>query len=177
MPTRSAGLLLYRFQARPPSDPGLGGRGGPVLEVLLVHPGGPYWSRRDDGWWSIPKGEVGEGEDDLDAAEREFAEELGVPAPPGPRTPLGEVVQAGGKRVRAWAVAAELDVSAIDGGTFTIEWPPRSGRMRAFPEIDAAAWYDLDTAERKLLGGQLPLLERLVDAVASGNLPPPDAGR
>ncbi len=161
MPKQSAGLLVYRHR-----------QAGPVarrdrdLEVLLVHPGGPYWSRRDDGWWSVPKGEVDEGEDALAAAEREFAEELGVSAPRGPRTALGVVVQAAGKRVHAWAVAGDLDVSAVAGGTFELEWPPRSGNLRRFPEVDRAAWYTLEEARVKLLPGQVPLLDRLVDALA-----------
>lgn len=162
MPKQSAGLLIYR--ARP------AGRGAGHIEVLLVHPGGPYWARRDDGWWTIPKGEVDDGEDHLAAAEREFVEELGFPAPPGPRTPLGEVVQAGGKHVRAWAVAGDLDVTSIAGGTFDLEWPPRSGAVRAFPEVDRAAWYVLDEARVKLLPGQVPLLDRLVREV--GGAPP-----
>jgi predicted NUDIX family NTP pyrophosphohydrolase len=159
---RSAGLLVYRRQSGGNADE----RPGGALEVLLVHPGGPYWAGRDDGWWSIPKGEVADGEDELAAAEREFVEELGVAVPPGPRTPLGEVVQRAGKRVRAWAVAGDLDASAIDGGTFELEWPPRSGNLRRFPEVDRAAWYTLEEARVKLLPGQLPLLERLAGAVA-----------
>lgn len=141
------------------------------LEVLLVHPGGPHWSRRDDGWWTIPKGEVDAGEDGLAAAEREFAEELGIRPPGGPRISLGEVVQAGGKHVQAWAVAGDLDVSTIEGGTFELEWPPRSGKLRAFPEVDRATWYDLDTARTKLLSGQLPLLDRLVAELLRGDPP------
>ncbi|MDA8310643.1 MAG: NUDIX domain-containing protein [Actinomycetota bacterium] len=174
MPTQSAGLLVYRLSPRT----GAGGRSpGPQLEVLLVHPGGPYWRRRDDGSWSIPKGEVEAGEDSLAAAEREFAEELGVTPPSGPRLALGEVVQAGGKRVRAWAVAGDLDVSAIRSDTFSIEWPPATGTLRSFPEVDRAAWYDLDAARRKLLPGQLPLLDRLVVAVAADTPPPPRTAR
>lgn len=146
----SAGLLVCRAS----------GRAGPV-QVLLVHPGGPYWARRDEGWWSIPKGEVEDGEDPLAAAEREFAEELGIAPPPGRRLPLGEVVQAGGKRVRAWAVAGDLDAASIVSGTFEMEWPPRSGRRRTFPEIDRAEWFGLPEARTKLLRGQLPFLDRL----------------
>jgi len=189
VPKRSAGLLLYRAsrqdsQRDPQRDdrrPDVGpeqGTGAPAaFEVLLVHPGGPYWTRRDDGWWSIPKGEVADGEDALAAAEREFLEELGSPAPRGQRLPLGEVVQAGGKRVLAWAVCGDLDVSTVRSGTFDLEWPPRSGRRRAFPEVDRAAWYGLDTAVVKLLPGQVPLLERLVAAVVpAGSQPPGAAG-
>ena len=176
VPPRSAGLLLYRLVDRPRrghAQERAEERAG-ALEVLLVHPGGPYWARRDEGWWTIPKGEIDEGEDELVAAEREFSEELGLAAPPGPRTPLGEVVQAGGKRVRAWAVAGDLDVSAVESGTFELEWPPRSGTLRTFPEIDRAAWYGLEEARLKLLAGQLPLLDRLKAAVIDdASLRPP----
>ncbi len=164
MPKRSAGLLVYRRLGAGEPDGHSGGR----LEVLLVHPGGPLWARRDDGWWSIPKGEVVDGEDGLAAAEREFSEELGVPAPSGPRTPLGEVVQAGGKRVQAWAVEGDVDVSAVDGGSFTLEWPPRSGTVRTFPEVDRAGWWSLGDAQVKLLPGQRPLLDRLAQALTVG---------
>ena len=159
MPTRSAGLVLYRV------EPGAGS-GVRRLQVLLVHPGGPYWVRRDEGWWSIPKGEVRDGEDELAAAERELAEELGLPAPAGERIPLGEVVQASGKRVRAWAVPSDLDASAVRSGTFELEWPPRSGRHESFPEVDRAGWFGLDDARAKILPGQVPLLDRLEGEVA-----------
>jgi predicted NUDIX family NTP pyrophosphohydrolase len=145
----SAGLLLYRE----------GVSGG--VEVLLVHPGGPFWARKDEGSWSIPKGELGEGEDPAARAEVEFAEELGQRAPPGPRLDLGEVRQAGGKRVRAWAVHGDIDARATTSNTFEMEWPPRSGEHRSFPEVDKAAWFSLAEARTKLLAGQLPLLERL----------------
>ncbi|HXQ91172.1 MAG TPA: NUDIX domain-containing protein [Acidimicrobiales bacterium] len=145
----SAGLLLYRH-----------GADGSV-EVLLVHPGGPFWSKKDAGAWSIPKGEYGEGDDPAARAEEEFAEELGQRAPPGPRVDLGEVRQAGGKRVRAWAVRGDLDARATTSNVFEMEWPPRSGELRTFPEVDKAAWYSLPEARTKLLAGQLPLLERL----------------
>ena len=171
MPSRSAGLVVYRRVGRRldrhPADGDPGGERGRRLEVLLVHPGGPYWARRDEGWWSIPKGEVGEGEDELSAANRELTEELGLPAPAGKPIALGEVVQTGGKHVRAWAVAGDLDVSAVSGGTFELEWPPRSGRVQTFPEVDRAGWFDLEEARGKLLAGQLPLLDRLELAVAS----------
>lgn len=146
--------------------------------MLLVHPGGPYWARRDDGWWSIPKGEIDAGEDPLAAAEREIVEELGVGLPAGARTPLGDVVQAGGKRVVAWAVEADLDPSEITAGTFEMEWPPRSGERRSFPEVDRAEWYRLEEARRKILAGQRPFLDRLEELVGGeapagkGDLPP-----
>ncbi len=143
----SAGLLLFR-------------RGGGALEVLLVHPGGPLWAKRDDGAWSVPKGECGDGEDPLAAAQREFREETGF-EPHGPFRELGSVRQRGGKTVVAWAFEGDCDPAALRSNTFTIEWPPRSGQQRAFPEVDRAAWFTLDEARRKLNAGQLPLLERL----------------
>lgn len=175
MPKRSAGILLYRRLRREEGREDLDHEPCSSFEVLLVHPGGPYWARRDDGWWTIPKGEVDEGEDALGAAEREFVEELGAAPPPGPRLELGEVVQPGGKRVRAWAVAGDLDVSVVKSGTFELEWPPRSGTLRAFPEVDRAAWYGVDEARVKLLPGQLALLDRLLDAVATEPGRPPGA--
>ncbi|HEX3946447.1 MAG TPA: NUDIX domain-containing protein [Acidimicrobiales bacterium] len=150
MPKRSAGLLLHRS-----------GHGG-GRQVLLVHPGGPFWAGKDDGAWSIPKGEVPATEDALAAAEREFAEELGQPPPPGERVALGEVVQAGGKHVIAWAVEGDLDVSTVDSNRFEMEWPPRSGRVQSFPEVDRAGWFDVTEAGRKLIGAQVELVERLV---------------
>jgi predicted NUDIX family NTP pyrophosphohydrolase len=148
----SAGLLLHRRAA------------GGELEVLLVHPGGPFWARRDEGAWSIPKGEVEAGEQPLAVARRELEEELGQPAPDGDPFELGEVRQAGGKRVVAWGLEADLDVSAIESDTFEIEWPPRSGRMREFPEVDRAEWCDLATARRRLNPAQARLLDALVRA-------------
>jgi predicted NUDIX family NTP pyrophosphohydrolase len=145
----SAGLLLYRESV------------AGVVEVLLVHPGGPFWARKDAGSWSIPKGEYDEGDDPAARAEEEFAEELGQRPPPGPRLDLGEVRQAGGKRVRAWAVHGDIDAPATTSNTFDMEWPPRSGEHRSFPEVDKAAWFALPEARTKLLAGQLPLLERL----------------
>ncbi len=168
MPKRSAGLLVYRprgGEQKLATAPG-GEPRADTIEVLLVHPGGPYWSSRDNGWWSIPKGEVAQGEDELEAAEREFAEELGMPAPSEPRLPLGEVAQRGGKRVVAWAVAGDLDTSTIDSDTFELEWPPRSGMRQRFPEVDRAAWCTLEQARVKMLPGQLPLLDRLVETLA-----------
>jgi predicted NUDIX family NTP pyrophosphohydrolase len=150
MPERSAGILLYRRRD-----------GG--VEVLLVHPGGPFFARRDAGAWSIPKGLYEEGEEPLACARREFAEELGSPCPDGPAMELGEVRQRNGKRVTAWAVEGDLDADAMTSNTFTIEWPPRSGRRQEFPEVDRAAWFGLEAAREKLLAAQTPLLDRLVE--------------
>lgn len=140
-------------------------RSGPTLEVLLVHPGGPYWRRKDIGAWSIPKGEIDADEDAAVAARREFMEETGV-ALTGPLRPLGEIRQRGGKRVIAFAIEGDLDVEAITSNRFEIEWPPRSGKMQTFPEIDRAEWFDLPRAEIKILQSQLPLLQRLADQSA-----------
>ncbi|HZB90371.1 MAG TPA: NUDIX domain-containing protein [Stellaceae bacterium] len=148
MPKTSAGLLLYR-------------RRGAALEVLLVHPGGPFWAKKDDGAWSIPKGEAAAGEDLLALARREFAEETGFPVD-GTFRPLAPVRQAGGKIVHAWAVEGDLDPAAIRSNRFTLEWPPRSGRREEFPEIDRGAWFTLDEARRKINQGQAPLLDGLV---------------
>ena len=145
---QSAGLVLYR-------------RRDGKLEVLLVHPGGPFWQKRDDGAWSIPKGEIAENEIGIEVARREFHEELGTAAPDGGAAPLGEVRQAGGKLVHAWAVPGDLDVSRMTSNSFELEWPPRSGRMQTFPEVDRAEWFDLDTARRKLLPAQRAFIDRL----------------
>jgi predicted NUDIX family NTP pyrophosphohydrolase len=146
-PNQSAGLLLYR-------------RSGGELEVLLVHPGGPFWARKDEGAWSIPKGEFAAEEDPLEAARREFAEETGRHAD-GEFIELEPVRQPGGKLVLAWALEADLDPAGFQSNTFTMEWPPRSGRRQAFPEIDRAEWFAIDAARRKILRGQLPLLTQL----------------
>jgi predicted NUDIX family NTP pyrophosphohydrolase len=129
--------------------------------VLLVHPGGPFWARRDEGAWSIPKGEYGPDEEPLAAARREFEEELGTPPPEGPTDDLGEIRQKGGKVVRAFALAGDLDVEAITSNTFKLEWPPRSGRMIDVPEVDRAEWFTIDEAKRKINPAQVELLERL----------------
>ena len=155
MARRSAGILLYRR------------RGGGV-EVLLVHPGGPLWARRDAGAWSIPKGEYGEGEDPVAVALREFQEETGQPPPEGALVPLGEVRQRGGKVVTAFAVAGDLDPAAITSNTFTLEWPPRSGVRREFPEVDRAGWFDPATAREKLPAAQAELVDRLLAALGRG---------
>jgi predicted NUDIX family NTP pyrophosphohydrolase len=129
--------------------------------VLLVHPGGPFWARRDAGAWSIPKGEYQEGEDPRACALREFEEETGTTLPPGELVELGSVRQKGGKTVSAWAAEGDLDAGAVRSNTFTMEWPPRSGRMAEFPEIDRAAWFDVETAREKLVPAQAAFLDRL----------------
>ena len=147
----SAGLLLHRT--------------GPAgTEVLLVHPGGPFWAKKDDGAWSIPKGEHGDGDDPHACALREFEEELGTAAPPAdePDRDLGEVRLKSGKRVRAFARAGTMDVDEIRSNTFEQEWPPRSGRMQTFPEVDRAGWFSVDEARRKLNPAQVELVERLL---------------
>lgn len=151
--SRSAGLLLYRRT-----------RAG--VEVLLGHMGGPYFARRNDGAWTIPKGEYESDEEPLAAAIREFTEEFGA-APPATDTAvaLGEVRQRSGKLVTAWAIEADFDAGAIVSNTFEIEWPPRSGRRKEFPEIDRAAWFDVATARAKMVAGQDALLDRLAEKV------------
>jgi predicted NUDIX family NTP pyrophosphohydrolase len=136
--------------------------------VLLVHPGGPFWARRDAGAWSIPKGEFEEGDDPRACAVREFEEETGTALPPGELVELGSVRQKGGKTVSAWAAEGDLDADAVRSNTFTMEWPPRSGRTAEFPEIDRAAWFDLETAREKLVPAQAELLDRL-QSVARGS--------
>lgn len=153
MTTQSAGVLLHR-----PRPSG--------VEVLLGHMGGPFWARKDEHAWSMPKGECEPGEDPRAAAAREFVEELGLPLPDGPLVELG-TVRGSGKRITAYALAADLDVTRIVPGTFPLEWPPRSGRVQEFPEIDRAAWFDVPTARTKIVKGQLPFLDR-VTALAAG---------
>ena len=147
---RSAGILLYRD-------------GGHGLEVLLVHPGGPFWARRDAGAWSIPKGEYGDDEDPRSCALREFAEETGTVLPPGELVELGSVTQKSGKVVSAWATEGDLDVDAVRSNTFTIEWPPRSGQSATFPEIDRAGWFGLEAAREKVVPAQADFLDRLAE--------------
>jgi predicted NUDIX family NTP pyrophosphohydrolase len=142
------------------------------LEVLLVHPGGPYWRRKDNGAWSVPKGEMDADEDAAVAAIREFMEETGV-ALTGPIEPLGEVRQRGGKRVIAFAIEGDLDVHGIKSNTFEIEWPPKSGKMQAFPEIDRAEWFDLPAAHGKILDSQRPFLDRLAELAGQVRARPP----
>jgi predicted NUDIX family NTP pyrophosphohydrolase len=153
MPSSSAGILLHR-------------RRGDALEVLLVHPGGPFWSRRDAGAWSLPKGEYDAGEDPFAAARREFAEELGTAPPGGQAEDLGEIRQKAGKLVRAWAIAGDLDAAAITSNTFELEWPPRSGRTIQAPEVDRAEWFSLEHAREKINPAQAELLDRLERALA-----------
>jgi predicted NUDIX family NTP pyrophosphohydrolase len=148
MAKRSAGLLMYK-------------RAGDELRVLLVHPGGPFWAKKDLGAWSIPKGEYTESENALVVAEREFEEELGC-APSGDFRPLGELRQAGGKVVTAWTVEGDLDVRQVRSNTFDLEWPPKSGRRQSFPEVDRAEWFTLDEARKRILPAQRDFIDRLV---------------
>jgi predicted NUDIX family NTP pyrophosphohydrolase len=150
MAKRSAGILLYRTAGGAP-------------EVLLVHPGGPFWARKDAGAWSIPKGEYEEGEDPRDCALREFEEETGTALPPGELIDLGSVKQRGGKVVSAWAAEGDLDADAVRSNTFTMEWPPRSGRTAEFPEVDQAGWFAADEAREKLVAAQAELVDRLLE--------------
>lgn len=135
-------------------------RRGDGVEVLLVHPGGPFWTNRDDGAWSFPKGEIAGDEEPVAVARRELREETGC-EPAGDFRPLGSVTQAGGKTVHLWAVEGDCDASAITSNTFRMEWPPRSGRQQEFPEVDRAEWFAPEEARRKLLPGQRPFLDRL----------------
>ena len=150
MPKRSAGLLMYRR------------REGHV-EVLLVHPGGPFWMKKDAGAWSIPKGEYDEGEDAFAAATREFQEETGLVAQ-GPFLPLAPVRQSG-KIVQAWAFEGDCQPESLKSSTFFLEWPPRSGRRQEFPEVDRAEWFGLEEARRKIIPGQVALLDELAAKV------------
>jgi predicted NUDIX family NTP pyrophosphohydrolase len=152
VPSTSAGILLYR-------------RGEPGLEVLLVHPGGPFWSRRDLGAWSIPKGELDAGEDPFAAALREFAEELGTAAPDGDPVDLGEVTLKSGKLVLAYALPGDLDAAAIVSNTLMIEWPPRSGARIEIPEVDRAQWFSLPDARERLNSAQVAFVDRLAALV------------
>lgn len=149
--TVSAGILLYRLAPQ-------------GLELLLAHPGGPYWSRRDDGAWTLPKGEVDPGEDPLAAALRELTEETGFSAEP-PYLPLGEVRMRSGKRVMGWAARGDADPAALRSNLFEMEWPPKSGRMRSFPEVDRAAWFTPEQARVKLLPAQAEFVPRLQKAL------------
>ncbi len=154
MPRTSAGVLLWR-------------RGEAGVEVLIGHMGGPFWARKDEGGWSLPKGEHGPDDDPLAAALREFEEEMGSPVPASALVPLGEVRQSGGKVLAVWAAQGDLDADAARSNTFSLEWPPRSGRIQEFPEIDRAAWVPLHEARTKLVRGQVELLDRLLAALSS----------
>lgn len=145
----SAGVMLYRTCDG-------------VVEVLIAHPGGPFWARKDDGAWSIPKGEYTDGEDPWAAAQREFAEELGLAVPGGSRIDLGQLKQSGGKVVTAFAVHSDLDVTDARSNTFELEWPKGSGKLREFPEVDRVGWFAVATARIKLLKGQHGFLDRLM---------------
>ncbi|HXS23464.1 MAG TPA: NUDIX domain-containing protein [Gemmatimonadales bacterium] len=148
MPKTAAGLLLYRRRS-------LG------VEVLLAHPGGPFWARKDLGAWTIPKGEIDPGEDPVSAARREFREEIGLDVT-APVEPLGQIKQPGGKIVLVWTAEGDFDPARLASNTFEMEWPKGSGHMRIFPEVDRAAWFDLGEARRRILPGQAPFLEALV---------------
>jgi predicted NUDIX family NTP pyrophosphohydrolase len=149
VPRLSAGLLLYRI-------------GADGVDVLIGHPGGPFWARKDEAAWSIPKGEYTDDEDPWVAAQREFVEEIGLPVPEGPRIALPPVKQSGGKIVTAFAVEADLDVSGSVSNTFELEWPRGSGRFKEFPELDRVGWFSIAEAQVKLLKGQRPLLDYLI---------------
>ena len=143
----SAGLLLYRRQ--------------PELEVFLVHPGGPFWAKKDLGAWSIPKGEIGEGEEPLAAAVREFTEETGFTVD-GDFQALSPLRQKSGKTVRAWAVEADCDPALLRSNLFSMEWPPRSGKQQEFPEVDRGAWFGIDEARTRIIGGQAGFIDELL---------------
>jgi predicted NUDIX family NTP pyrophosphohydrolase len=152
MPETSAGIMLYR-------------QTGKELEVLLVHPGGPFWARKDDGAWTIPKGLYETGEEPEAAARREFAEETGY-APAGEMLALGSFRQPSGKRIAAFALEDDFVPDRLVSNTFEMEWPPRSGKRQSFPEIDRAAWFGIEAARMKLLKGQVPILEALLEELA-----------
>ncbi len=153
MPKTSAGLLMYRSQEG-------------ALEVFLVHPGGPFWAKKDLGSWSIPKGEFDPDDDPLASAKREFEEETGFAAV-GEFKLLAPLKQPSGKIVHAWAFEGDCDPKAINSNTFSIEWPPRSGKMQAFPEVDRAGWFTIDAAKKKILKGQVGFLEELQHLLGS----------
>lgn len=154
MTKHSAGLVMYR-------------RAGPALEVLLVHPGGPFWANKDEGAWSIPKGACSQGEEPLAAAQREFEEETGF-RPAGPFVALGDFRQSSAKTISAWAMEGDLDPARLRSNTFSMPWPPRSGRMQEFPEVDRAEWFEPQEAARKILKGQRGILEALRAWIETG---------
>lgn len=155
MPTKSAGILLYRFTDS-------------IIEIFLVHPGGPFWARKDDGAWSIPKGEFEPGEDPLAAANREFTEETGFVAK-GDFIPLTPVKLKGGKFIYAWALAMDVDAIGIKSNSFEMEWPPGSGKKKTFPEVDRAMWFRADDAKQKINPGQAPLIAELEAIISDPN--------
>ncbi|HTB48789.1 MAG TPA: NUDIX domain-containing protein [Verrucomicrobiae bacterium] len=159
MSKQSAGILVFRGNPR-------------SVEVLLVHPAGPFWAKKDT--WSIPKGELDEGEDHLAAAFREFEEELGMLPPAGELLELGSMKQSGGKTNYIWAVEGEFNVKLFKGNTFTMEWPPKSGQQQEFPENDRAAWFDLATAKRKLFKAQIVFIDRLAERLKIEMTPEPE---
>ena len=150
---RSAGLLLYRRRA------------GDEIEVLLAHPGGPLWAKRDEGAWTVPKGEFHEGEEAWDVARREFEEETGHPPPDGEPIALGEIRQKGGKFVEAWALEGDLDPATAQSNTFPFQWPPRSGKWITIPEIDRVEWFAPDEARKRIKDTQIPFIDRLLEAL------------
>jgi predicted NUDIX family NTP pyrophosphohydrolase len=154
MAKRSAGILLYRGK-------------GAGLELLLVHPGGPFWAKKDLGAWSIPKGEYEEGEDPLAVARREFEEELGSPAPAGDAIELGELEQPSRKLITAYAIEGDVDVGTLSSNLFEMEWPPKTGRLQFFPEVDRAQWFTVKEARDKILPGQRPFIDRLLERLAA----------
>jgi predicted NUDIX family NTP pyrophosphohydrolase len=155
MTAKSAGLLVYRR-----TDQG-------VVEVLIAHPGGPFWAGKDVGAWTVPKGEYDPGDDPLAAAYREFREETGFDAPAGAPASLGELRQPGGKLVTVWALEGDLDAAQVSSNTFELEWPPRSGKVREFPEVDRLEWDSVSRARTKLLKGQVPFLDRLMEGLVT----------
>ena len=154
MTKRSAGILMFRGR----------GRG---LRLLLVHPGGPFWAKKDEGAWSIPKGEYDEGEDPLAVARREFEEELGSPAPTGGVIELGELAQPSRKQITTYAIEGDFDPSSLKSNLFEMEWPPKRGTMQSFPEVDRAQWFTPEEARRKILPGQRPFIDRLVQSLGA----------
>lgn len=153
MPKESAGILLYR-------------RTEGALEVLLAHMGGPFWAKKETGAWTIPKGLIDRGEEPYAAARREFEEELGTPPPPGPAIDLGDIQQASGKRVRVWALEGDFDPTEVSSNLLEIEWPPRSGVHRQFPEVDRVEWFRRDDIGDRLIRGQIAFVDRLVENLA-----------
>ena len=158
MKKQSAGVLLYRFKDR-------------ELQVLIAHPGGPFFAKKDNGNWSIPKGLYEDDEDPFEAAKREYEEEIGAPVPSGPYLELGEIKRKDGKTICAWAAEGDVDESKVKSNTFEMEWPPRSGKKQEFPEIDKALWFNLDSASQKLQPAQVEFLKRLAGQLDVGFMP------